>query len=211
MTQGQGGGVPPTMMMQGFNVPPGTPPPQQPFGPAPAPAPPPPAKKSTWYYYVGAGCGCLALSMLSCCGIGGYLFYLEEGRPYNWPGDELASIPVQPGVPFTITATWDGGGSADMRAYLELPGAQSGDQVTGRFGCESSYSYSGEIYTEPVSSSYFTPYGGHPPEGWIEVMMYHYRRGSSTPFRCEGTLDFPPRPGARLVLTVRQRPSDWLD
>jgi hypothetical protein len=212
MTQGQGGGLPPTMMMQGFQ--PGAPPPQQPFGPPPGPAAPPPAapeKKSTWYYYVGGGCGLLLLSTLCCCGVGGYLAYLEDGPNYSAPGEELTSIPVQSGVPFTVTATWDGTGTATVRAYLDLgSNVQSGQQITGNFACESEYSST--LYPSPVYATYYLPYGDEPPPGWVEISMYNHRRASPTPFRCEGTLEFPPAPGARLVLTVReQRPSEWLD
>ena len=70
------------------------------------------------------------------------------------------------GVPFTLSTTWDGNGSANIRAYLDLgPNIQTGQQVTGRFGCETEYS--SDLYQESVYTQYYTPYDGQPPDGWV--------------------------------------------
>lgn len=213
MTQGQGGGVPPTMAMPGFQ-PQGFAQQQQQQPPPPAPqAPPPalPAKKSRWGMYVGGGCaGCLSI-LCVLCGIGGYLFYLEEGTSYDDPGEEILSQPIVSGVPFTTNVTWDGTGYGDIRAYVDVgTNVSPGERISGSFGCEN---YAGGGTEErPIEISYYGSYGDTPPAGWISLQNYTYRRGSPDPFPCGGTLNLPASATSpRLIITVKQRPSDWIE
>jgi hypothetical protein len=174
------------------------------------PAPPP--KKSRKGIIIGCCGGCLVF-MLVCCGLGGYVFYLEEGVSYNDPGDEIASVPLTSGN-VAMEAAWNGTGYADLRVFVDLgEGAQSGARVTGTFGCTRDWAgVTGEMEVEPVDETYFPPYDGHPPEGWVAIPpRYNYRRASPTPVRCAGQLTLPPgTSNARLVMTARQRPSDYM-
>lgn len=90
-----GGGPPggPPSYGQGF------PPPQQP-------------KKSKMGLYVGLGCGCL---ILMGCLIGGGIWWMIDAMG---PGEEVSSIDVTPGQPFTLTYAQDG--SQKYMAWLEV-------------------------------------------------------------------------------------------
>jgi hypothetical protein len=162
-------------------------------------------KKSNLKGCLIAGCGgCLLLMLVSCC-IGGYLFYLEEGVPYDAPGEEVYRMPFTPGQPISFTYTWEGTGYAFTRYYVEAPGATPyTTTVSGSFGCEEY----GAFVEDPVSATYYGPPDGD-HEGWI-YLTDDYRTASPAPVPCRGTLNVvPPVPSATLVVTVRQRPSDW--
>lgn len=167
-----------------------------------------PAKKKSKKGLVLAGCGgCLAVVLLMCV-CGGWILYLEEGVDYDDPGEELTSVPITSGQPIALTATWNGTGYADVRAYVDLgAGAPIGAQVSGVFGCEEY----GDLRMQDVRETYYGE-GSSRPEGWVHIPpRYMYRRASPRPFQCAGRIELPPGvSGARLVLTTRQRPSDWL-
>lgn len=180
----------------------GPPQPAQPGQAQPGQAQPKKSKKGC----ILAGCGGCLVVMLGICGFGGYLAYLEEGVSYSHPGEEITSVPLVPGQPADLVFTWDGTGYATHRVYVDLgPGAQVGTMVTGEFGC---MDY-GSMSSRPVDAEYYLPFGDE-PEGWVRVYD-GYDRSSPSAVPCHGTLNISqPVVGARLVLTRRQRPSDWL-
>jgi hypothetical protein len=164
----------------------------------------PPEKKSKKGCIL-AGCGGCLFIVLCTCICSGYLMYLEEGVSYSHPGDEVTSQPYVPGTPTALEVTFDGTGYAHHRVYLDVgAAAPSGLNVTGDFGC-SDY---GQVRPRPVRESYYGNYGDT-PSGWIKIENEYVR--SPGTLRCAGTLmTDQPVVGARLVVTRRQRPSDWL-
>ena len=169
--------------------------------------PAPPKKKSRKGLIIGGCTGCF-LILACCCGTGGYLAYLEEGVSYSAPGEEWKSYPITPGQPIAIQETWSGTGYADIRVYVDVgEGAPPGTTVEGIFDCSE--------YGDPTPQSVYLTNdrfsGSDVPEGWIHMsdIWLYVRDGGS--FTCAGSLTIaPPAPNARLVLTERQRPSDWL-
>lgn len=155
--------------------------------------------------FIGGCVGCLGLTMIVCV-CSGWIGYLEEGVSYDDPGDELTSVPIVSGQPISIDATWNGTGYADIRLYTDLGAAPVGSNVSGTFGCQEY----GSMRTEQVNEFYYS--SSAVPEGWVRIPpLYMYRRASPSPFHCEGVLQLPPEsPTGRLVVTTRQRPSDWL-
>ncbi|MDI1480189.1 hypothetical protein [Polyangium sp. y55x31] len=161
--------------------------------------------------FLGAGCFTLVLFVLS---IGGYLLYQEEGRGLHVPDTEVASVVVDPDKPFKIQFTWDGTGYAFNNVWLVVDeGTTSGSnfKVTGSVAC----SRGSRAQTVDVG---LTGYGAHNVErtggngfsAWL-YLMDEYERSSSRPIECSGTI--APTAGqwtkARIVVTQRQRPSDW--
>ena len=144
--------------------------------------------------------------LLAICGFGGYLAYLEEGVSYSDPGDEVLSVPFVPGQPVEFSYEWDGTGYATHRVYVDVgAAAAAGLRVTGDFGC---MEY-GSLDPRMINEEYYGSYGGENP-GWIRIFD-GYTHTRSSPIACRGTLLVsPPMPGTRLVVTRRQRPSDWL-
>lgn len=164
----------------------------------------PQQKKKSYKGWILGGCGgCLTIFFMLCV-CSGWLLYLEEGVPYSDPGDELTSVPIAASGPVSVETMWDGTGYADLRVYVDLgESAPRGTVVSGRFGCDEHGSMEMRDFHE-------SHYGG--PEGWVQIPPpYMYRRASSAPIRCAGTITLPPEvPSARLVVTAKQRPSDWL-
>lgn len=164
-------------------------------------------KKSKKGLIIGGCTGCF-LILACCCGSGGYLFYLEEGVSYSSPGEEWKSYPLTSGQPISIQETWSGTGYADIRVYVDVgESAPPGTTVEGTFDCSE--------YAAPNPQAVYLMddgFGGDEvPDGWRHVsdVWLYVRDGGS--FSCAGTLTVdPPAPNARLVLTERQRPSDWL-
>jgi hypothetical protein len=200
--------------------PPGPPGPQAgpwpgPPGPQAAPWPGvpvrPPAKKSNVGLFVGAGCGSLFLIV---AGIGGYLLYQEEGRGLHVPDTEVASVDVEADKPFKVQFTWNGTGYAFNNIWLVVDeGKTSGEafKVSGTVSCNRGGR------AQPVDVG-ITGYGAHDVDrkaggafsGWL-YLIDEYERSSSRPIECGGTIK--PVTGswtkARIVVTQRQRPSDW--
>ena len=69
-------------------------------------------KKSKTGLYVGVGCGCLLL--LGCLGAGGIFMAVSA----LGPGEEVSSVDVAPGTPFTLT--YNQTGSQKYAAWLEV-------------------------------------------------------------------------------------------
>lgn len=94
----------------GWGPPGGTPPPGGGYGPPPA-APPPPKSKTG--LYVGLGCGC---ALLLACIAGGVAMVAGIGS--LGPGEEVVSVPITIGQPFSLTYIQDG--SQKYEAWLEV-------------------------------------------------------------------------------------------
>ncbi len=111
---GGGGGYPPGG--GGWGTPPpggggwGTPPPGGGYMP---PAAPPPKSKTGMY--VGIGCGCLLLLV---CVIGGVLYGTGSIASLLGPGEEVVSMPITLGQPFSLTYVQSG--SQKYEAWLEV-------------------------------------------------------------------------------------------
>ncbi len=191
------------------------------FG-APQPAPAPvgpvaPKKKSKATGCIIAGCGGCLLVALGLCVLGGYALYLEEGYAYGEPGEEVQSIPIAAGTPFSMIYTWDGMGYAHHDFWLEVTGVAdpSGEfALSGQMGCDRF----GEPFMRDVQASlsdYRVARHTQNPDGtfsaWIAVHD-EYDRSTGTPTTCVGTLTpvFGQMTTARLVLTRKQRPSDMM-
>lgn len=173
----------------------------------PAQGQPSPPKKSRKGLILGGCGGCLGLFSLLCV-CSGWLFYLEEGVSFDDPGEELTSVPIASAQPIALDVTWNGTGYVSMRTYVDLgAGAPEGVNVTGTFGCDEY----GSLRMEEVDERYVR-YSDALPEGWVRIPPHFlYHRASPAPVRCAGSITLPPGvTSARLVVTERQRPSDWL-
>ncbi len=179
------------------------------MGQAGTPAP----KKKSKTGCIAAACGSCLLVSVVICGTGGYLFYLEEGVSYTAPGTEVTEIPYVPGQPFAISTEWSGTGYATLRLYVDLgASAPLETRVSGTAACGTASDLAmGGIgaYDSTVDETYYYPIDSS-HAGWVEVDDQYLRYGAE-PVQCTGLLAVsPPVPTARLVLTRRQRPSDWL-
>jgi hypothetical protein len=176
------------------------------------PAAPPKKKSKTGCIVAGCG-GCLVVALLV-CGTGGYLFYLEEGVSYSDPGDVVTEAPYVPGQPFSIPLEWTGTGYAFHRVYIDLgPGAPMESRVTGTILCgrasEVALGVSWGYTTGTVDETYYYPIDTD-HAGWV-LLVDEYVRSGPEPMNCGGQLEVsPPVPTARIVITRRQRPSDWI-
>jgi hypothetical protein len=75
---------------------------------------PPAQPKSRTGLYIGLGCGCV---VLLACVIGGVIA-MNFDSLIGAPGEEVATVTVAPGQPFTLTYTQDG--SQKYQAWLEV-------------------------------------------------------------------------------------------
>ncbi|MEO1271748.1 MAG: hypothetical protein AAFX99_26955, partial [Myxococcota bacterium] len=183
-------------------------------------APPPPAaKKKGWGLEHVAMVGCLGMIvvMISCCGCAGYLLYLEEGIPYGEPtSDEVATAKVKEGKPFKLDFEWDGVNYASHDVWLVVEGKKSDGefQIQGSMGCTRWGDIRPREFTKSLSD-YGVARVKNKSKGkfsaWIRIYD-EYSRSSSTPWSCAGT--FKATQGkvskAKLVVTQRQRPSDFM-
>lgn len=163
-----------------------------------------------------AGLGCLTFFLLV-VGVGGFLLYQEEGRGLHIPDSEAASVPVEADKPFQIQFKWDGTGYAFNNIWLVVDeGTMSGGQfaVSGTMACgRSALTTTPDAFKAELSGR-----AGHNVEkkgaagfsGWL-YLKDEYEHSSSSPISCVGTIK--PVQGtwtkARIVVTQRQRPSDW--
>lgn len=185
-----------------------------PAGPGAAPWPgsprPAPLKKSRAGLFIGAGCLSLFLLVAS---VGGYLLYQEEGRGLHVPDDEVASEIVTPDEPFKLQFKWDGTGYAFNNIWLVV---DEGTTSGGRFAVRGTLSCSGGGRSKEIAAD-LTGYAAHDVvmkgdafSAWLYVHD-EYHRSSSRTVECSGVL--APTTGqwtkARVVVTQRQRPSDW--
>jgi len=170
-----------------------------------------PAKINRVGLFLGAGCFSLVLCGL---GVGGCLLYQEEGRGLHVPDTEVASVAVEPDKPFKIQFVWDGTGYAFNNVWLVV---DEGTTSGASFKVKGNVSCSRGSRAESVDVS-LTGYGAHDVErkggngfsGWF-YLMDEYERSSGRPIECSGVI--APSAGAwtkaRIVVTQRQRPSDW--
>ncbi|MRG93066.1 hypothetical protein [Polyangium spumosum] len=194
-------------------------PPPPPAGPWPGPpgpqgpyrtAAPRPNKINKVGLLLGGGCFTLFLLVAA---VGGYLLYQEEGRDLHVPDDEVASTPVEPEKPFRIPFKWEGTGYAFNNIWLVV---DEGTTSGGGFEVQGDVSCSRGSRLRPVKTGLrrgahvFDKKGGDGFSGWF-YLTDTYERTSSRTIECSGTLK--PSQGqwtkARLVVTQRQRPSDW--
>lgn len=160
------------------------------------------------------GCGCLSIVALFVL-IGGWLLYLEEGVDLSEPGDEVKTVAIQPNVPFTFTFTWDGTNYAFNEVWAVVDGTKDGRdfRLRGTMGCERF----GDPKLRDVSmdlSDYEVANKedrGNKFSAWFRVHD-EYATSSSTPFKCGGMLsaDKGTIDKVKIVVTRRQRPSDWI-
>ena len=171
----------------------------------PSPAAPPEGKSNGRRNLLIGGCGGCLFILLSICCCSGYLLYLEEGVSYGDPGEELQRFPIVAGQPIAASVAWEGTGYASLRAYIDLgEDAAPGTRLEGTFDCREYAT----VEPRPVSESYFE--GGDAPDGWVPMpSIFLYVRDGQTA-RCAGTLRSDPPTAMELVITERQRPSDWL-
>jgi hypothetical protein len=186
--------------------------PQAAYGQAPQGQMPPGVgvapKKKSYTGIIAAGCGGCLLIVLSLCCVSGIIFYFEEGVSSASPGSELASYPIAAsGGRVNVESVWEGTGYAHVKVYLDLgEAAPDTTRVTGRFGCNE---YGRTDYRELAESNVQFD---DVPDGWILLSESYglYQRDGER-ISCDGDLTIEPAaPGARIVLTERQRPSDWL-
>lgn len=157
--------------------------------------------------------GGLALIGLLLSGSGCFL-YEEEGRGIHVPEPEVVMVPAFPDTPFSITYRWSGVGYAFNNLWLVVDeGVTSGGafEIRGTVQCSSG--------TPRTIKTGLAGGGVHEREdragGGFSAWIYledEYRRSSSEPVTCTGVLH-PERgswTSARIVVTQRQRPSDFL-
>lgn len=178
----------------------------------PLPAPPP-KKKSRVPLFIG--CGCLGM-FLFVAGVGGFILYEEELRGLHVPDTEVATVPVQPGQPFTIEFTWDGTGYAFNNVWLVV---EDGKKSGGEFLIKSDVHCREGGTIDRTKELRLTSYGVHDVEekggdsfsAWF-YLEDEYTHGSAYKIRCGGTVT--PIKGtwtkAHIGVTQRQRPGDFI-
>ena len=162
------------------------------------------------------GCGCLSVIGLAVV-LGGVALYLEEGVNLSEPGDEVKTVTIQPNVPFSFTYKWDGTNYASSDVWAVVDGTKEGSnfRLKGKMGCarfdepelrDVTVALSGSSYRVANRKDRGTDF-----TAWLRVHD-DYARASSTPFKCAGmlTADQGTIKKVRLVVTQRQRPSDWI-
>lgn len=156
----------------------------------------------------------LPVCMLVVLAGGGYLYYQEEVVGISVPGPEVASVAVEPGEPFSVEFKWEGTGYAFSNVWLVVDeGTRSAGafKVGGTLRC-------GEGGTPSPREIGLTDAGAHDVHiagddfsAWL-YLGDEYRRSSSASIVCSGVL--APLAGgwkrARIVVTQRQRPSDFI-
>jgi hypothetical protein len=176
---------------------------------------PPAARKSAWPKILLALGAASVMSCLCCGGLGSWIAWKEEGHQWGQPGDELQSLPVRPGEPIDLTFTWDGVNYAFHEVWVELDGQdKDGFQLKGAFDC----ARGGQPADKPIDTTHYTfaearrqQHGDGRFTTWYRVYE-EYARASPEPYRCVGAIDADPGSiqRARVVVTRRQRPSDFL-
>jgi hypothetical protein len=177
------------------------------------PANKPPEKKNN-RALLFAGCGCLSL-LLFVFGTGGFILYQEELRGLHVPDTEVTSVVVEPDKPFKVQFTWDGTGYAFNNIWLVVDeGKTSGGSfaVKGKLACGRGSRPQDVNASLPGYAAHdIVRKGGDDFTGWI-YLGDEYERSSSRPIECGGVIK--PVTGswtkARIVVTQRQRPSDWI-
>lgn len=198
-------------------------PPNPPGGGAPFPGPPmgnpwpanaPPAQKTKSRAPLFIGCGCLSI-ILFVLGIGGFILYQEELRGLHVPDTEVASVPVEPDKPFKISFTWNGTGYAFNNVWLVVDeGTTSSGNfiVKGKLACGRGSRPQDITATLPGYAAHnVVQKGGDAFAGWV-YLGDEYERSSIRPIECGGVVKAISGTWTkgRIVVTQRQRPSDWI-
>ena len=182
-------------------------------------APPPAESKSGKVLKTLAILGCLGFlgCILSVCGGIGYLFYLEESVTYGEPTeDEIVKKKVKMEEPFDFDFTWNGVNYAGHDVWLVIEGKRDGDdfEVEGAVGCSrygdpSPRTFKLALKDYGVARYKKTKKGKF--TAWFKVYD-EYSRARSTPYTCKGVAKATKGSvsKARVVVTRRQRPSDFL-
>lgn len=143
---------------------------------------------------------------------GGAIYYLEEVREVRVPGPVVASVPVEPGKPFTIPFRWEGTGYAFNNVWLVV---DEGTRSAGNFTISSTLRcHDGGMADERTLG--LSDHGVHNVSGgdafsaWLFIGDEY--TSSSGPLQCTGVIEVPAGgwTRARIVVTQRQRPSDFL-
>ncbi len=177
----------------------------------PAGAAPAPKKKSRLPLFLG--CGCLSM-FLFVASIGGFILYQEELRGLHIPDTEVTSVVVEPDKPFKVQFTWTGTGYAFNNIWLVVDdGSTSAGSfaVEGKLACGRSSRAQDIKATLPGYAAHdVVQKGGDAFSGWV-YLGDEYQRSSPRPIECGGVIK--PVTGTwtkgRIVVTQRQRPSDW--
>lgn len=170
----------------------------------------PPPKKSRTGLFVGLGCLGLFLFVAL---VGGSLLWFEEGKGIHVPDTEVTNVPVRPGVPFQVDFVWSGPSYAFNNVWLVIEdGQKAGGEFTvevtvkcGSYGRDERKTVSIPGYDVKQLDDKGSSFGA-----WI-YLIDEYKRGSSAPVQCSGTVT--PLKGtwtkAHIAVTQRQRPSDF--
>jgi hypothetical protein len=179
--------------------------------PWPQNAAPAPKQKSRLPLFVG--CGCLSI-FLFVAGVGGFILYQEELRGLHVPDTEVTSVVVEPDKPFKVQFTWTGTGYAFNNIWLVVDeGTTSGGsfEVNGKLACSrGSRAQDIDANLPGYAAHDVVKKGGDAFSGWL-YLGDEYARSSSRTIECGGVIK--PVTGTwtkgRIVVTQRQRPSDW--
>lgn len=159
------------------------------------------------------GCGCLVPIVFGVI-VGGCLFYHESLRELNIPTSEVASVPIHPNQSVDFSFKWDGHGYAFNNVWLVVEDGTKDREFTfsGEFSCRPIVSTQ-RFHTSLEGGKSFNveKTGKDGFSAWI-FLGDTYLHGSSRPLDCQATVN--PIKGtwskARIVVTQRQRPSDWI-
>lgn len=174
-------------------------------------AAPAPKQKSRAPRFIG--CGCLSL-FLFVASVGGFIYYQEEIRGLRVPDTEVVSVLVEPDKPFKVKFAWTSPGYAFNNIWLVVDeGTMSGGsfEIKGKFECtRGSRQHDIDAQLPGYGAHDVVKKGGDAFSGWLYIGD-EYKRSSSRPIECAGVVN--PVSGtwtkARIVVTQRQRPSDW--
>lgn len=177
--------------------------------PAPAATPAPPQRRGPVRRLA------LPVFMLILIAAGGFLYYQEEVRGIHIPGPEVASVAVEPGKPFTVQFKWEGTGYAFNNVWLVVDAGTRGAgdfKIRSTLRCRESGSPDQRtvgLSEGGVHNNIST--GGDGFSAWL-FLGDEYSSSSSASIQCEGVVE--PLAGswsrARVVVTQRQRPSDFI-
>jgi hypothetical protein len=156
----------------------------------------------------------IAVALVLLVLVGGYLFY-DENRGARLITDEVASVPIQPGQPFSVQFKWEGSGFAFNNVWLVVEdGKRSGGEFKARSKVMCSTSTSpreNDVALDRYDAQRVETRSGDAFSAWF-FLTNEYKRGSSGTITCAGTVT--PARGtwtrARVVVTQRQRPSEYL-
>ena len=155
----------------------------------------------------------LPVLLLVVLGGGGFLYYQEEVVGIHIPGPEVTSVAVEPGEPFRVEFKWEGTGYAFSNVWLVVDeGTRSGGAFTAvsTLRCDDRGTPNERTIGLADGGAHDVHVTGDSFSGWL-YLGDDYSRSSSASIVCSGTVK--PVAGswkrARIVVTQRQRPSDF--